>query len=281
MQRPPWARTIASTIARPSPTPPCAAGARRVGAREAVEDPLERIRRDAATLVLDLDHERRRRRRGSAQLDRVARLGVLHGVLEQRVERDPQRLRVGAQRARRSRPPSRHARGDDLGPAHEDVLEERLDVDLGSGRRSPAAPPWPAAAAARGCARSARARRARRRSPARSSRSRAAAPRGGRARSSPASAARATTSWRKRSWRSSSSRAARRASSCRSRTASCRRRACQTIARNIADISGTSNSSPHSCSPCERRRSDQPAGRGDHAARARCRVAPRRQTRKP
>ena len=31
------------------------------------------------------------------------------------------------------------------------------------------------------------------------------------------------------------------------RIAACRRRACQTIARNIADMSGTSNSSPHSC----------------------------------
>ena len=34
-------------------------------------------------------------------------------------------------------------------------------------------------------------------------------------------------------------------------SASWRRRACQTIARNIADMSGTSKSSPHSCSPLD------------------------------
>ena len=55
-------------------------------------------------------------------------------------------------------------------------------------------------------------------------------------------------SWMKRSWRSSSDR---RSSARRSTiaSASTRRRACQTIARNIAAISGTSNSSPHSCFP--------------------------------
>ncbi len=33
------------------------------------------------------------------------------------------------------------------------------------------------------------------------------------------------------------------------RSANCRLRACQTMARNIADMSGTSNSSPHSWMP--------------------------------
>ena len=52
----------------------------------------------------------------------------------------------------------------------------------------------------------------------------------------------------KRSWRSSIER---RSSASRSaiRAASTRRRACQTMARNIAAISGTSNSSPHSWMP--------------------------------
>ena len=40
-----------------------------------------------------------------------------------------------------------------------------------------------------------------------------------------------------------------------------RRRACQTIARNIADMSGTSKSSPHSWIAAERDREDRAAGR--------------------
>ena len=56
------------------------------------------------------------------------------------------------------------------------------------------------------------------------------------------------TSCRKRFWWAS--RPARSLTSpSRVRTASWRRRACQTIARNMADISGTSKSSPQSCSP--------------------------------
>ena len=55
-------------------------------------------------------------------------------------------------------------------------------------------------------------------------------------------------SWRNRSCRSSSdARMSASASTCR--IADCRLRACHTMARNIADMSGTSNSSPHSWVP--------------------------------
>ena len=57
---------------------------------------------------------------------------MLHGVLEQRVERDPQLLGVGEERPRgevaEAPPPRRHLR-----EAHEDVLEEGVELDLGQG----------------------------------------------------------------------------------------------------------------------------------------------------
>ena len=55
---------------------------------------------------------------------------MLDGVLEQGVEGDAQRLGVGEQRPGLEATEPPRAR-DDLGPAQEDVLEERLDVDLG------------------------------------------------------------------------------------------------------------------------------------------------------
>ena len=63
----------------------------------------------------------------------------------------------------RAQPP--RARGH-LGPAHEDILEEGLEVDVLERRRSRAGRPSRAAATARGSARFVRARRVRRRSPA-------------------------------------------------------------------------------------------------------------------
>src|SRR5439155_6162293 len=72
---------------------------RRVGAGEALEDVLERLRWDAAALVEDLDHDTAPVAT-RAELDRVTVLGVLDGILQQGVERDAQALRVGEQHAR-------------------------------------------------------------------------------------------------------------------------------------------------------------------------------------
>ena len=71
------------------------------------------------------------------ELDHVARLRVLDRVLEQRVDRDPERVRVGAKRAARNvREPPRALGG--LRPAEEDVLEEGLGVDLADLDEAPA-----------------------------------------------------------------------------------------------------------------------------------------------
>src|SRR5205823_8370375 len=75
------------------------AAARLVGARETLEDPTEGVGWNAATLVLDLDHEVGAST-GGANLDPRACGRVLDRVLEQRVERDPQRLGIGAQSTR-------------------------------------------------------------------------------------------------------------------------------------------------------------------------------------
>src|SRR5207244_3975897 len=71
----------------------------------------------------------RRTPRSRLELDRLGRLGVLDGVLQQRVERDPEALAVGVHGAadELSEAPGS---GRDLRPAHEHVLDERLDVDL-------------------------------------------------------------------------------------------------------------------------------------------------------
>ena len=104
------------------------ARARAVCTREAVEDPVERLRRHAASLVRHLDHDLAT---GGirAQRDHVVRLRVLHGVLEQRVESASQRLGVRVHDARHVdlQPPRarRHLR-----PAHEDVVEEALELDV-------------------------------------------------------------------------------------------------------------------------------------------------------
>src|SRR5207248_38855 len=71
------------------------AAPRRVRAREALEDAVERVRRDATAAVRYPDLEQARSRAG-LKLDRVRRLRVLDRVLEQRVERDPEALAVGA-----------------------------------------------------------------------------------------------------------------------------------------------------------------------------------------
>ena len=53
----------------------------------------------------------------------------MHGVLEQGVECDPQRLWIDAQAPCRQRAESPRARSD-LRPAHEDVFEIGLEIDL-------------------------------------------------------------------------------------------------------------------------------------------------------
>ena len=128
MHVPPCAFAIAAAMDKPSPTPP-SARARASSARPK----RSKIRSSAcggyaAAAVGDLDRERLTVR-DRAQLDRVALFGVLHGVLDQRVEGDAQRLLVGGElpAGDRSEPPG--ARGD-LGPAHEHILQEGLDIHL-------------------------------------------------------------------------------------------------------------------------------------------------------
>ena len=63
------------------------------------------------------------------ELDGVAGICVLDRVLEQRVERVSQRLRIGEQSPRQVDVEPPGARGD-FRPADEEIREERLDVDL-------------------------------------------------------------------------------------------------------------------------------------------------------
>src|SRR5882724_11110156 len=114
--RPPWALTIVSTIAG------------RIRASEPLEDPRQCLVRYADAFVVDLDHDLATGRT-ARELDPAFRLAVFDGVLEQCIERDPELLRIGAQRpvSKRSEPPA--ARGD-LRPAHEDVFEKVIQFDL-------------------------------------------------------------------------------------------------------------------------------------------------------
>jgi hypothetical protein len=104
-----------------------------VAAGEAVEDPVDGVRGDAGPAVLDFDDERAIAR-ASAQRDEVARLGVLDGVLEQRVECNAQAVGHRTERARGNgaEPPCPGCR---FGPGDENVFEEARDLDLrGRGR---------------------------------------------------------------------------------------------------------------------------------------------------
>ena len=113
---------------QPETGPAADASTRRVGSGEALEHVSGCLGRDAAPLVgdLDLDDAVVPRR---AQLDRIGRLGVLDGVLEQGVEDDPQALPIGCHGARvdMTEPPDA---GADLGPAYEDILEEGFEIEL-------------------------------------------------------------------------------------------------------------------------------------------------------
>ena len=128
VHRPPWALAIASTIASPSPTPPAdrvrAASARakrskiRVSASSGIPQP------SSSTSISNCAAAPLTR----AQLDRVVPAGVLDRVLDQRVERRAQPVGIGGHRTGRDRAESPRP-WRDLGPAHEHVLEERLDLD--------------------------------------------------------------------------------------------------------------------------------------------------------
>ena len=138
--RPPWALAIASTIASPRPAPPAA----RVRA-ESARAKRSKIRSSASAGTPQPSSSTSistppGRVAAGAQLDRVRGLGVLDGVLEQRVERRPQALGVDLQPPGRQCPQPPGPRGD-LRPAHEDLLEQRLELDLCAAARSPAGRP--------------------------------------------------------------------------------------------------------------------------------------------
>ncbi len=105
------------------------AGARAVRPSPAVEDARESFGRDAGPRSETSIHDSPGPVGMCGELDGVARVGVLHRVLEQRVERVPQRFRVGEQ------PPGEvdvepPGSGRDLRPADEEIGEEGLEVDL-------------------------------------------------------------------------------------------------------------------------------------------------------
>ena len=107
------------------PDPTRHAAPRRVRPAEAVEDPVERFVRDPASLVLDLDPDLSRGIAICAELDHVVLVRVLDRVLQQRVQCAPQPLTVDHQRDPLERPKPPGPVGC-LGPADEDILQERL-----------------------------------------------------------------------------------------------------------------------------------------------------------
>ena len=100
----------------------------RVRAAKAFPDVRERVRRDAAAGIDDLDHDVVPVRMGP-ELDGVSVVGVLDGVLEQCVERTAQTLGVDGD-APSGELAELPGPGSHLRPAHEDVLEERLELDI-------------------------------------------------------------------------------------------------------------------------------------------------------
>ena len=74
-------------MASPSPVPPVVAAAGPVDPVEALEDALEVARRDADAVVGDVELDHRPSLDATRDLDRAARVGVLHRVVEQVGER--------------------------------------------------------------------------------------------------------------------------------------------------------------------------------------------------
>ena len=77
---PPWASTMVAVIDSPRPDPPLRAGARGVGAVEALEHLVQLLRRQPRPVVDDRQHAPTARRRLHRDLDRRARRGVDAGV---------------------------------------------------------------------------------------------------------------------------------------------------------------------------------------------------------
>jgi hypothetical protein len=129
LQRPPWPFAIASTIARPSPTPPAA----RVRAASARPN-RSKIRSSASwgtpqpssSTSMTTSPERPGRARSS-----IASRSTVYLTAFSRSASSAARSRSGStgQASRDERPEAPRARCD-LGPAHEHVLEERLELDL-------------------------------------------------------------------------------------------------------------------------------------------------------
>ena len=164
VHRPPCACAIAATMARPSPTPPCArvrASSARAKRSKMLAIASSGMPDPSSTTSMTISPPTACAR----ERDRGMRLRVLDRVLEQRVERAPQRLGIGAHDAGDVELEPPQARRD-LRPAHEDVLEEARRWRRRAERRSPVARPSRGAAGGRRCAPSAPARRARPRAPA-------------------------------------------------------------------------------------------------------------------
>ena len=127
-QVPPCAFATACTIERPRPDSAARPRARVVGAGETVEDAVERLGWDAAPAVDDLDHE--------IAAEPPARSSIVScgsvyftafsssASSAARSASSSASIQPGSDRA--EDPAARR----NLGPAHEDVLDERLDVDL-------------------------------------------------------------------------------------------------------------------------------------------------------
>ena len=113
------------------PDPARRTGAGRIGAGKAIKDPAQRLIRDAAALILDLDHHPAHAVGAGSQLDSRRGQRVLDGVLEQGIERRAQPLGVRDQLTGNELPQPPAPRRD-LSPAHEYVLEQRIELD-GSG----------------------------------------------------------------------------------------------------------------------------------------------------
>ena len=141
---PPWASTIAATIARPSPAPPRAALAAALGAPEALEQRVGVVGRQARAVVAHLERARRRPSRSTATSIGVP-AGVCTSALRSRLAStwrswcgvaEHDRRAVGVERrssrsgavARASSTASRGERGEvDLGScgASRDLVEAR------------------------------------------------------------------------------------------------------------------------------------------------------------
>ena len=130
------------------PDTPGRSGTRAVRPAEAGEDASDRIPRDSHALVLDLDDDLPVASPASAQFDRRMLVGVLHGVVQQRVEGGAQTVRVDLSGPLTTEP-SRQVRG---ATSHQRMkTSSRNDSISISSRRTK--PGWPAVASRSSCPR--------------------------------------------------------------------------------------------------------------------------------